>query len=95
MWPRKCSQNDYWFNTTQILTAGTVFGPHTPKGVITGVFRSPAVVQTIDPPFHKTDKWIRYRSVIRDGVNETWLNGRLVNVCELTSEYDPWVGIRS
>ena len=67
------------FNTTQVLTAGSVFGPHAPINMITGTFRSGAIVKPVDPPFHRTDKWIRYRTVVRNGVHETWLHGRLVN----------------
>ena len=83
------------FNTTQILSAGGVFGPRTPASIVKGDFRTGTVVEAIDPPLHRADHWIRYRSEIRNGVSKTWLNGRLVNVHELSAEYDPWVGVCS
>ena len=83
------------FNNAQILTAGTMFGTHTRADVVTGTFRSGGFAKPIDPPFHLTDEWIRYRCVIRNGECKTWLNGRLVDVRQLPSEYDPWVAVRS
>lgn len=83
------------FNTTQVLTAGAVFGPHAAINMITGTFRSGAIVKPVDPPFHRTDKWIRYRSVVRNGVHETWLHGRLVDTRKLPPDFDPWLAIRS
>ncbi|MFO0999976.1 MAG: DUF1583 domain-containing protein [Planctomycetaceae bacterium] len=49
----------------------------------------------IDPPISALDGWIRYRTVMRDGVRYTSINGRLVQQQKLSENHDPWLAIRS
>ncbi|MBC8351702.1 MAG: DUF1583 domain-containing protein [Planctomycetes bacterium] len=67
---------------------------YTLSDVKTGDFRDEQLL-TLDPPMHKTNSWIRYRAVVRDGVCTTYANGREIQRRVLDAEHDPWVAIRS
>lgn len=49
----------------------------------------------LDPPMAKTDDWIRYRAVVRDGVCTTYFNGRRIHERTLPAKHEPWIAIRS
>jgi len=63
--------------------------------VETGIFREKQPRISIDPPLSQADEWIRYRTVVRDGMSTTYFNGRLVHAEKLPEDHEPWVAIRS
>ena len=49
----------------------------------------------IDPPISPLVDWIRYRTVVRNNIRSTFINGRLVDEQSLPKDHDPWLAVRS
>lgn len=80
---------------TQMMIGGLFVGPHGGRGSIeVGKFRSEHEVRPVDPPFFRSDPWVRYRAIARDGQLKVFLNERFMVDRELEPGFDPWVAAR-
>ena len=82
-------------STTQVLAGGLFHGPNRNPSILeTGSYRRGVISRdTIDPPFTRIDRWVKYRAAFRDGVCTVSLNGRPVSSRQLLEHSDPWFGI--
>ncbi|MEO2014769.1 MAG: DUF1581 domain-containing protein [Fuerstiella sp.] len=91
----ECDVSGFAGRDTNLWVAGKWSGlVDTHRAYYVGNFRN-ATRSLLDPPLRRTDDWIRYRAVVRQGVCTTYLNGRRIGERTLPADHDPWVAIWS
>ena len=92
----ECDVSPFSLRESHLMVAGTIVSPQANlKSYGLGNFREVATVGRIEPKLNRMNDWIRYRTVVRDGVSTTYFNGRKVHAQELPADNEPWLAIRS
>ena len=82
--------------TTQTMAAGTFVGNDGDRSHLwVGTFRNSASRVESNVKFSGFDEWIHQRSVVRDGVCRTSLNGLVVHTEQSATPLDPWFAVRN
>ena len=89
----QCDVNAF---TTQTMAAGTFVGNDGDRSHLwMGTFRNSARRVESDLKFSGFDDWIHQRSLVRDGVCRTSLNGLVVHSEQTAKASDPWFAVRN
>jgi hypothetical protein len=92
----ECEVTSFDFRDTQLLCAGNWVAPsYELKSCTVGDLRRQLRVGELSPPMSLVDRWMRHRTVVRDGACTTWLNGRRIHEQPLEAAHDPWLAVRS
>jgi hypothetical protein len=92
----ECEVTSFDFRDTQLLCAGNWVAPsYELKSYTVGDLRQRLRVGELSPPMSLVDRWMRHRTVVRDGACTTWLNGRRIHEQPLEAAHDPWLAVRS
>ncbi|HBE62937.1 MAG TPA: TolB protein [Rhodopirellula baltica] len=82
-------------NLGQILAAGRFVGPgYRNTNFRSGVLSGRLDEIELDKPFEKLDRWIHYRSNIKDDTQTVHLNGRQVQKESVAPNAAPWLAMR-
>lgn len=91
----ECDVTGFGYREANMWVAGRWVGPvYTLRHVDVSDFRGRQRLP-LDPPIHKPNAWIHYRTVVRDGVCTVYSNGRKIHQRPLETEHDPWVAVHS
>lgn len=92
----ECDISSFNWRDTHLFVAGTWVAPEYDLSKYRiGNFRESLSTGDIHPPLSPVGNWLRYRTVVRDGVCTTYVNGRPIHRMALPPNHEPWVAIRS
>lgn len=92
----ECDVTSFGWRNSHLAIAGKWVAPvWGMKSYEIGNFRQARPYIDIIPPLSAADDWIRYRTVVRDGIAATHFNGGLVHSESLDAHHEPWIAIRS
>jgi hypothetical protein len=92
----ECDVTAYGWRDSYLSVAGTWVVPvSTLTSYRLGGVRGDRPRRSIKPKLTKPKEWHRLRTVVRDGVSTTYVNGRKIHEEPLPKDHVPWLAIRS